>query len=51
VRASFAFLVIALAMTTMQPAFAEAGSMTLPETVEAGNAFSIQSRGSGKAML
>jgi hypothetical protein len=35
----------------MQPAFAEAGSMTLPKTVEAGNAFSIQSSGSGKATL
>jgi hypothetical protein len=35
----------------MQLAFAQAGSMTLPKTIEAGNAFSIQSSGSGKATL
>jgi len=51
VRAGGAFLLGALAMATMQPALAEAGSLTLPKTVEAGNAFSIQSSGSGKATL
>jgi hypothetical protein len=51
VRARFAFVLGGLAVATMQLAFAEAGSMTLPKTVEAGTAFSIQSNGSGKAAL
>jgi hypothetical protein len=51
VRAGWAFLLSALAMATLQPALAEAGSLTLPKTVEAGSVFSIQSSGSGKATL
>jgi hypothetical protein len=51
VRAGLPFLLSALAMATVQPAFAESGSMTLPKTVEAGSAVSIQSSGSGKATL
>jgi hypothetical protein len=35
----------------MQLTFAQAGSMTLPKTIEAGTAFAIQSSGSGKATL
>jgi hypothetical protein len=35
----------------MQPAFAQVGNLSLPKAVEAGNAFSIQSTGSGKATL
>jgi hypothetical protein len=51
VRARLAFVLSGLAIATMQLAFAQAGSMTLPKTIEAGNAFSIQSSGSGKATL
>jgi hypothetical protein len=51
VRARFAVVLGGLAIATTQLAFAEAGSMTLPKTVEAGAAFSIQSGGSGKATL
>jgi hypothetical protein len=50
-RAGLTFLLCGLALAAMQPAFADAGSMTLPKTVEAGAAFSIQSSGSGKATL
>jgi hypothetical protein len=51
VKARFAVVLGGLAIAAMQPAFAQAGSMTLPKTVEAGAAFSIQSSGSGKAAL
>jgi hypothetical protein len=51
VKARFAFVLSGLALATMQLAFAQAGGMTLPKSVEAGVAFSIQSSGSGKATL
>ncbi len=46
-----AFLLCGMATVLMQMAFAENGSLRLPKTVEAGNSFSIQSTGSGKATL
>jgi hypothetical protein len=49
-RPRLAFLLGCLVLASMQPAFAD-GGMTLPKTVEAGSAFSIQSTGSGKAVL
>src|SRR5579863_4232209 len=36
---------------SVQYALAQDGSLTLPKTVEAGSAFSIPTRGSGKATL
>jgi len=45
------FLFCGLTVAAMHLAFAQAASMILPKTVEAGNAFSIQSTGSGKATL
>jgi hypothetical protein len=45
------FLLSGLAVATMQLAFAEGGNLTVPKTVEAGSAFSIQSTGSGQATL
>jgi hypothetical protein len=45
------FLLSGLAVATMQLAFAQAGNLSVPKTVEAGNAFSIQSTGSGQATL
>ena len=50
-RSGLAFLLSGVAVAAMQPAFAQGGSMTLPKTVEAGSAFSIQSSGSGKGTL
>lgn len=50
-RSGFQFLLSGVAVAAMQLAFAEGGSMSLAKTVEAGNAFSIQSTGSGKATL
>jgi hypothetical protein len=44
-------LVGSLAFATMPLAHAEGLSMTLPKQVEAGSAFSIQTAGSGKAIL
>lgn len=44
-------LLAALALTTMPLANAEGGSMSVPKTVEAGMAFSIQTTGTGKAAL
>jgi hypothetical protein len=40
-----------LFLAAMPIAFAQSGSLHLPATVEAGSAFSIQSTGSGKAVL
>jgi hypothetical protein len=51
VKAKFPFVLVGLAIATMQLAFAQAGSMTLPKSIEAGVAFSIQTSGSGKATL
>lgn len=50
-RSGCAFLLGGLTLATAQLACAQDGSMSLPRTVEAGNAFSIQSTGSGKAVL
>jgi hypothetical protein len=53
-RTSFflsAFVVGGLFLAAMPIAFAQSGSLHLPATVEAGNGFSIQSTGSGKAVL
>jgi hypothetical protein len=51
VRIGFAGTIGAMALAAMQLAVAQSGNMTLPKTVEAGSAFSIQSTGSGKATL
>jgi len=51
VRTGLAFLLSGLAIILMQAAFAENGGLRLPKAVEAGNAFSIQSAGNGKATL
>ncbi len=50
-RSRLACLLGGLTLATVQMACAEGGSMDLPTTVEAGNAFSIQCTGSGKAVL
>ncbi|MGA2887815.1 MAG: hypothetical protein ABSE51_07165 [Terracidiphilus sp.] len=50
-RIRLAFLLGGLAVAAMTLAFAEGPNMSLPKTVEAGNAFSVQSTGSGKATL
>ncbi len=52
-RRRFAFLIFCIAFATMQRARAEGGSMSLspPGTVKAGNAFAIQTTGSGQAVL
>ena len=49
-RPKFAFLLGGLVLATMQMAFAESG-MTLPKTIEAGSAFSIQTTGNGTGVL
>jgi hypothetical protein len=51
VRSRLAFLLAGVTFATLQIAFAQGGTMSVPKTVEAGNAFSIQSSGSGKATL
>ncbi len=45
------FLLSVLALATAPLVLAQSGSMQLPKTVEAGSAFSIQTTGSGKAVL
>jgi hypothetical protein len=50
VKLGLTFLLAGLA-GTMQPAFAQGGSIVVPKTVEAGSAFSIETAGSGKATL
>jgi hypothetical protein len=50
VKLGLTFLLAGLA-STMQPAFAQGGSIVVPKTVEAGSAFSIETAGSGKATL
>jgi hypothetical protein len=47
----FTFLLSGLVLAAMQMALAQSGALRLPGTVEAGSAFSIQSSGSGKAVL
>jgi hypothetical protein len=51
VRSRCALLLRSLALATVQQIYAQGESMSLPKTVEAGNAFSIQITGSGKAVL
>ncbi|MHB1936576.1 MAG: hypothetical protein ACYCOR_08325 [Acidobacteriaceae bacterium] len=50
-RAGFACLLGCMALATLQLTYAQASQVRLPRTVEAGSAFSIQSTGSGKAVL
>jgi hypothetical protein len=45
------FLLSGLVLAAMQLALAQSGGLRLPKTVPAGSAFSIQSTGSGKAVL
>ena len=47
----FASLLGGLAVAMTQLAGAQSGSMSLPKTVEAGSAFSINCSGSGNAVL
>ncbi len=47
----FAFLIGSLVFAAMQAALAQSMTMNLPKTVEAGDPFSIQNTGSGKAVL
>jgi hypothetical protein len=51
VRSRCALLLGSLALATVQQICAQGESMSLPKTVEAGNAFSIQITGRGKAVL
>jgi hypothetical protein len=51
VKSSFALLLGGLALATIQLSFAQGGGMSLPKRVQAGEAFSIQTAGSGKAVL
>jgi len=51
VRSRFPLLLSGLAVAAVHLAFAQGTGMSLPRTVEAGSAFSIQSTGSGKATL
>ena len=50
-KCAFRLLFGGLVLATMQQALAQSGAMSLPKTVEAGSAFSIQTTGSGKAVL
>jgi hypothetical protein len=42
---------IGICIAAVLPAFAQSGNMTLPKTVDAGSAFSVQTSGSGNASL
>ncbi len=46
-----ASILAGIAVVAVQLAYAQSGNMSLPKTVEAGTAFSIQTSGSGKAAL
>lgn len=50
-RGRLTLLLSGLTFAAAQVACAQSGNMTLPATVEAGSAFSIQTSGSGKAVL
>jgi hypothetical protein len=50
-KSRFTFLLSGLVLAAVQFALAQSGGLRLPKTVEAGSAFSIQSTGSGKAVL
>jgi hypothetical protein len=51
VKLRFACLISGILFAALPLAYAQDGRMTLPKIVEAGNAFAIQSTGSGKAAL
>jgi hypothetical protein len=51
VRAGIASLLGGMAFASANLLLAQSGALTVPKTVEAGSAFSIQSSGSGKAVL
>jgi hypothetical protein len=50
-KSRFAFLLAGLVLAATQLALAQSSSLRLPKTIEAGNAFSIQTTGGGKAVL
>jgi hypothetical protein len=50
-KSIFVWVLSGLALTAMQPATAQGAKMSLPKTVEAGNAFSVQTTGGGNATL
>ncbi len=50
-KSRFTFLLSGLVLAAMPPTLAQTGGLRLPKTVEAGSAFSIQSSGTGKAVL
>jgi len=50
-KSRLTFLLGCLVLASMQLALAQAGALRVPKTVEAGDALSIQSAGSGKAVL
>jgi hypothetical protein len=50
-KIGWTYLLSGMALVLMQVALAEKGGISLPKSVEAGDAFSIQSIGSGKATL
>jgi hypothetical protein len=50
-KSRFTFLLAGLVLAAMQLALAQTGALHLPRAVEAGSAFSIQTTGSGKAIL
>jgi hypothetical protein len=45
------YLGLGFLVAALQPAFAQSGNLHMPKTVQAGSAFSIESTGSGKAVL
>jgi len=51
VKPGFVLLASGMAIAAMQSACAQAGNLSLPKSVGAGDGFSIQSAGSGKATL
>jgi hypothetical protein len=51
VRTRFVWLLSGLALVALQPAFSQGGNMSLPKAIEAGDAFSVQISGIGKATL
>jgi len=50
-KSRFTFLLGGLVLAAMPLALAQTGGLRLPKTVEAGSGFSVQSSGSGKAVL
>jgi hypothetical protein len=51
VKARLPLILFGVAAASLQLGFAQTGNMTVPKSVEAGSAFSIQTTGSGKATL